>query len=513
MITTTLDAMAAGGIHDQLGGGFARYSTDDRWLVPHFEKMLYDNALLTRAYLHGFLVTGETRYRAVVEDIVGYVLRDLRHTNGGFFSAEDADSEGVEGKFYCWEIEEIREVCGDDADATIAYFGVTEAGNFVDPHTGFRGNILHVRDRNAEPPVEVESAKSRLLAPARRPGPSRPRRQGPPGVERAHDRRPRRGGGRVRPRRLDGCRPHERALPALRASPRRRPLPALVAGPLPRLRRGLRRAARDPVHAGRARRRGLARRRPCGRRRNDHAVPRHRRRRLLHHGQRRREARRPPQGRLRRRDAVGELAGRQRAAPPRRAHRRAPVRGTGAGRGADARPRRRFPPERLRAPPGRARARRHEPARDRDRRRPRRPENRGPPPRGRDAPRPRRGDAHRIRPAPPPRSSRAARRATVRRPRTSASTTPAGSPSRTRPRSATSSTPCSRPGARRISRRRGRNRPRALRRRPSRRRSSPGPGPRRANRRATRSSRRRWPSPGSCRAPRGTAACGPSPRP
>jgi uncharacterized protein YyaL (SSP411 family) len=163
MITTTLDAMAAGGIHDQLGGGFARYSTDDAWLVPHFEKMLYDNALLTRAYLRGFLVTGEPRYRRVVEDIVEYVLRDLRDPLGGFYSAEDADSEGVEGKFYCWSIEELREVCGDDADAVIAYFGATENGNFVDPHTGFRGNILHVSERNAEPPVEVERSNSRLL--------------------------------------------------------------------------------------------------------------------------------------------------------------------------------------------------------------------------------------------------------------------------------------------------------------------------------------------------------------
>ena len=78
MITTTLDAMAAGGIHDHLGGGFSRYSTDDKWLVPHFEKMLYDNALLTRAYLHGLLATGEERYRGIVDDIVTYVLRDLR---------------------------------------------------------------------------------------------------------------------------------------------------------------------------------------------------------------------------------------------------------------------------------------------------------------------------------------------------------------------------------------------------------------------------------------------------
>jgi len=163
MLTKTLDGMAAGGIHDQLGGGFARYSTDDRWLVPHFEKMLYDNALLTRGYLHGYLVTGEPRYRGVVEDIVTYVLRDLRDPAGGFYAAEDADSEGIEGKFYCWSIAEIREVCGADADAVIAYYGVTADGNFVDPHTGFRGNILHLAEPDAEPPLEVERSKSRLL--------------------------------------------------------------------------------------------------------------------------------------------------------------------------------------------------------------------------------------------------------------------------------------------------------------------------------------------------------------
>ena len=164
MITTTLDAMAAGGIHDQLAGGFARYSTDDTWLVPHFEKMLYDNALLTRAYLHGYQVTGEDRYRQVVEDIVGYVLHDMRAADGGFYSAEDADSEGVEGKFYCWSVEEIREVCGDDADAVIGYYGVTTGGNFVDPHTGFRGNILHVAERNSESPAAVQRARPKLLA-------------------------------------------------------------------------------------------------------------------------------------------------------------------------------------------------------------------------------------------------------------------------------------------------------------------------------------------------------------
>jgi uncharacterized protein YyaL (SSP411 family) len=164
MITTTLDHMAAGGIHDQLGGGFARYSTDDFWLVPHFEKMLYDNALLTRAYTQGYLVTGEARYRAVVEDTVGYVLRDLRHPEGGFSSAEDADSEGVEGKFYCWSLDEIREVCGDDTDAVVRFFGVTEQGNFVDPHTKYQGNILHRVDPLAPVPPEVARAAEKLFA-------------------------------------------------------------------------------------------------------------------------------------------------------------------------------------------------------------------------------------------------------------------------------------------------------------------------------------------------------------
>ena len=112
-------------------------------------------------------------------------LRDMHSPESGFYSAEDADSEGVEGKFYCWSIDEIREVCGADADAVIAYFGVTPEGNFVDPHTGFRGNILHVAGRNAVPPVEVERAKSRLLERRRIEGSTRTRRQGPARVERA----------------------------------------------------------------------------------------------------------------------------------------------------------------------------------------------------------------------------------------------------------------------------------------------------------------------------------------
>ncbi|GIU90415.1 MAG: thioredoxin domain-containing protein [Acidimicrobiia bacterium] len=163
MVTTTLDSMAAGGIYDQLGGGFARYSTDDHWLVPHFEKMLYDNALLTRVYTHAYQLTSSARYRRVVEETVTYVLRDLRHPEGGFFSAEDADSEGVEGKFYLWSLDEIREVCGADADEVIRYYGVTERGNFVDPHTRYSGNILHVVDRDEEPSPAIDRARRRLF--------------------------------------------------------------------------------------------------------------------------------------------------------------------------------------------------------------------------------------------------------------------------------------------------------------------------------------------------------------
>jgi uncharacterized protein YyaL (SSP411 family) len=163
MVTVSLDAMAAGGMHDQLGGGFHRYSVDDYWLVPHFEKMLYDQALLGGAYLRGYLVTGEPRYRRVLEGIVEYVLRDLTHPLGGFFSAEDADSEGIEGKFYCWQLDEIETVCGDDAPEVIRYFGVTRRGNFVDPHTNFSGNILHVVARTEERPEAVQRGAAALL--------------------------------------------------------------------------------------------------------------------------------------------------------------------------------------------------------------------------------------------------------------------------------------------------------------------------------------------------------------
>ena len=159
VVTTSLDAMASGGMYDHLGGGFARYSVDAFWMVPHFEKMLYDQALLSRVYLHAWLQLGESRWRQVVDETIGYVLRDLRQPEGGFSSAEDADSEGEEGRFYVWRIEEIEDVLGPGlAPAAIAWYGVTKSGNFEG------SNILHrpVRGELARPP-DVETARQQLF--------------------------------------------------------------------------------------------------------------------------------------------------------------------------------------------------------------------------------------------------------------------------------------------------------------------------------------------------------------
>jgi uncharacterized protein YyaL (SSP411 family) len=130
MVHTTLTRMARGGIYDQVGGGFARYSVDAHWLVPHFEKMLYDNALLARAYLHAWQLTGDELFRRVCEETLDWALREMRGPEGGFYSALDADSEGEEGKFYVWTEDELRSVLGDDADPLIAYWGVDRGPNF-----------------------------------------------------------------------------------------------------------------------------------------------------------------------------------------------------------------------------------------------------------------------------------------------------------------------------------------------------------------------------------------------
>lgn len=130
-VTFTLEQMARGGIYDQLGGGFARYSVDAIWLVPHFEKMLYDNAQLSRVYLHAWQITEEPFFKRIAEEVYDYVLREMTAPEGGFYSATDADSEGEEGKFFVWSIDEVRELLGDD-DAKIAveYWGMTQRGNF-----------------------------------------------------------------------------------------------------------------------------------------------------------------------------------------------------------------------------------------------------------------------------------------------------------------------------------------------------------------------------------------------
>jgi uncharacterized protein YyaL (SSP411 family) len=139
VVTFTLEKMARGGIYDQIGGGFARYSVDERWLVPHFEKMLYDNAQLSRLYLHTWLASGDPFFKRIAEEIYDYLLREMTSAEGGFYSTTDADSEGEEGKFFLWTPAEIRDLLTpEQADAAIAYWGVTEAGNFEG------SNILNV---------------------------------------------------------------------------------------------------------------------------------------------------------------------------------------------------------------------------------------------------------------------------------------------------------------------------------------------------------------------------------
>jgi uncharacterized protein YyaL (SSP411 family) len=170
MVLHTCDKMAAGGIHDQLGGGFSRYAVDAEWLVPHFEKMLYDNAQLAQLYLDAFLVSGDRRHAQVVHDILDYVLHDMTHSDGGCFSAEDADSEGHEGKFYCWTREELsRLLTVEEFNVATKYFGITPEGNFVDhshPHPLPKQNVLSIAspDLPASDQPVLASAKAKMLA-------------------------------------------------------------------------------------------------------------------------------------------------------------------------------------------------------------------------------------------------------------------------------------------------------------------------------------------------------------
>ncbi|MGD9702531.1 MAG: thioredoxin domain-containing protein [Acidimicrobiia bacterium] len=175
VVATSLDAMASGGMYDHLGGGFARYSVDAHWLVPHFEKMLYDQALLARIYLHAWQAFGEVRWKQVVEETIGYVMRDLRHPDGGFYSAEDADSldehgHSHEGLFYVWTPVQIDEVLGPELGAVARdWYEVTPGGNFegatILSRLGHRGELIR--------PDDVERARQLLFearGSRRRPG-------------------------------------------------------------------------------------------------------------------------------------------------------------------------------------------------------------------------------------------------------------------------------------------------------------------------------------------------------
>jgi uncharacterized protein YyaL (SSP411 family) len=136
----SLDKMIEGGIYDQLGGGFARYSTDNEWLAPHFEKMLYDNALLVSVLSEAYQLTKKQRYKEVIDETMDFIRRELLHVDGGFFSALDADSEGIEGKFYVWEYNEIKKILGEDADIFCGYYDITPQGNWEEK------NILRVKE-------------------------------------------------------------------------------------------------------------------------------------------------------------------------------------------------------------------------------------------------------------------------------------------------------------------------------------------------------------------------------
>jgi len=165
VVTTSLDAMASGGIYDHIGGGFSRYSVDRQWLVPHFEKMLYDQALLIRIYTHAWQIWGHDRWRQVVEETIGYVLRDLCHADGGFFSAEDADSpdghgHSHEGLFYTWTPEEFVEVLGDEAAGALHWFELDGEANFegrwIPARLRHRGQLIR--------PAAIEDARQRLFS-------------------------------------------------------------------------------------------------------------------------------------------------------------------------------------------------------------------------------------------------------------------------------------------------------------------------------------------------------------
>lgn len=166
VITKTLDKMARGGMYDQLGGGFHRYATDAIWLVPHFEKMLYDNAQLARVYLHAWQITRHDFYRRIAQETLDYITREMTDPHGGFYSSQDADSEGVEGKFFVWTPEEIRTALGGEAQLFIDAYGVTEHGNFEGKNILYLARDLDVLA--AMHNLSIEEVEKRLAAVGRK---------------------------------------------------------------------------------------------------------------------------------------------------------------------------------------------------------------------------------------------------------------------------------------------------------------------------------------------------------
>jgi uncharacterized protein YyaL (SSP411 family) len=165
MVETTLEHMRRGGVYDHVGFGFHRYSTDERWFLPHFEKMLYDQAMLVMACAEAYQATGNEAYRRTAEEVITYVLRDMTDRSGGFYSAEDADSEGEEGKFYVWTEQELRDVLGADADFVIDVFGVQKGGNWREEATGHSSgtNILFLGRPLEEVARERDESEDDLL--------------------------------------------------------------------------------------------------------------------------------------------------------------------------------------------------------------------------------------------------------------------------------------------------------------------------------------------------------------
>ncbi len=166
MAAGSLRAMQRGGIYDHIGYGFHRYSTDQFWRVPHFEKMLYDQAMIALAYAEAYLITGDDSLKRTAEEVINYVLRDMRDESGGFYSAEDADSDGIEGKFYIWQDNEINEILGNDAGFFREYFNINENGNFNDPmgHMPENGNIVFRNLSINEIAAEENATKDEILA-------------------------------------------------------------------------------------------------------------------------------------------------------------------------------------------------------------------------------------------------------------------------------------------------------------------------------------------------------------